>query len=216
MFLLIFHMFLLIFTLFLWIFPMFLLIFPMFLLLVPMFLWIFQRFSSCFQCFYGLFLWPRPMDQGGIDTHRHQIATRYITLKTTLPGHPLPKGRARFSCQKRRSAPQTPYSPFGRTKQLTSQPAGLPFVMYAPRGMQQCAYQIKTTKQTWYSSAMVRIIEYRKLAARKCNKHAHKLHLSPKAIEQWLNLKANANPNQIHNIASCWIIPEPWRIQCQS
>ena len=72
---------------------------------------------------------PEKRTRGESIPHRQQIAARYIPLKTTPLDHPPPKGTARFSPQKRGSAPDPLFSL--RSQKATSQSSGLPFVIYS-------------------------------------------------------------------------------------
>ena len=73
---------------------------------------IFSSYSSSSIAF--LLFWPpnaRPCtDQGGIEPHRHPIATWYIGRKTDHRGHPKWLGNCLKLAPLGRTAPQTPYS----------------------------------------------------------------------------------------------------------
>ena len=57
-------------------------------------------------------------DQGGIEPHRHPIATWYIGRKTDHGGHPKWLGNCLKLVTLGTTAPQTPYSHFVRNEQL--------------------------------------------------------------------------------------------------
>ena len=57
-------------------------------------------------------------DQGGIEPHRHPIATWYISLKIDHGGHPIQLGKCLKMVRFKATAPRTPYSHFVRKEQL--------------------------------------------------------------------------------------------------
>ena len=57
-------------------------------------------------------------DQGGIEPHRHPIATWYISLKIDHGGHPIQLGKCLKMVRFEATAPRTPYSHFVRKEQL--------------------------------------------------------------------------------------------------
>ena len=83
-------------------------------------------FDSIFASFYPLFHSPqnarRRTDQGGIEPHRHPIATWYISLKidpkSTTVATPIIGGEVPQNGPFCSHRPQTPYSHFVRNEQL--------------------------------------------------------------------------------------------------
>ena len=57
-------------------------------------------------------------DQGGIEPHRHPIATWHISLKIDHGGHPIQLGKCLKMVRFEATAPRTPYSHFVRKEQL--------------------------------------------------------------------------------------------------
>ena len=58
-------------------------------------------------------------DQGGIEPHRHPIATWYISLKIDHGGHPIQLGKCLKMVRFEATAPRTPYSHFVRKSNLS-------------------------------------------------------------------------------------------------
>ena len=56
--------------------------------------------------------------RGGIEPHRHPIATWYISLKIDHGGHPIQLGKCLKMVRFEATAPRTPYSHFVRKEQL--------------------------------------------------------------------------------------------------